>query len=253
MTDKKGIENLESYSLLMHCISGISFGNAIGSTMEKGKGYHITQNCASILQLYSIAFSEDGKHDFSNSNTVVFEVKDKSKYMVPTDNNLMDDWLSNYSYNYELMVPAAASKEIFKKMQQDLLRYFNLTGLIEKRKVKCLALVRINTKDKLKTRGGKPATNFWILPNDSIRFMINQDFTNFASALLSSYQSLWFDKPFINKTDYKGKIDIQVSVNAFDNFDINKLNQELNKYGLGLREQNSLREVLVLKEGKENK
>ena len=251
LTDKKGIENLESYSLLMHCISGISFGNAIGNTMGTGKGYHITQTCASILQLYSIAFGEDGKHDFSNSNTVMLEVKDKSKYLIPTDNNLMDEWLSSYSYNYELMVPAAESKEIFKKMQQDLLRYFNLKGIIEKRNVKCVALVRINTRDKLKTKGGKPVTNFWILSNDSIRFMINQDFDKFATALSSSYQNVGFVRPFINSTNYKGKIDIQLSVDAFDKFDVNKLNKELNKYGLALREQNSIREVLVLKNVKD--
>lgn len=253
LTDKKGIENLESYSLLMHCISGISFGNTVGSLNEKGSAYHIIQTCASILQLYTTAFSEDGKYDFSNSNTIILEVKNKSKYMVPTDNDLMDDWVANYSYNYELMLPAAQSIEIYSKMQQDLFRYFNLTGQVEKRNVKCLALVRINAEDKLKTKGGKPATNFWILPNDSIRFMVNQDFANFATALSTSYQNFGFARPLVNATDYKGKIDIQLTVDAFDNFDIDKLNRELKKYGLALQERNILRNVLVLREVKKHK
>lgn len=248
LTYKKGIENLESYSLLMHCISGISFGNSVGKTVGTNKGYHITQNCASILQLYAMAFNEDGKHDFSNSNTVILQVKDKSKYLIPTDNNLMDDWVSNYSYNYELMVPASESKEIYKKMQQDLSRYFNLKAVVEKRMIKCLALVRIGTKDRLKTKAGKPATNFWVATTDSVRYMANQDFEMFSNALSAVYQDFGFARPLINKTNYKGKIDIRLSANAFNTFDVDKLNIELYKYGLVLQEQSNLREVLILRE-----
>ncbi len=250
LTEKKGIENLESYSLLMHCISGISFGNAIGNAVGTNKGYHITQTCASILQLYSTAFSEDGKHDFTNSNTVILEVKDKSKYLFPTDNNLMDEWVSKYSFNYELMVPATESKEIYKKMQQDLSRYFNLKAVVEKRMIKCLALVRISTLDKLKARAGKPATNLWVSNIDSIRYMSNQDFKLFADALSAVYKDFGFTRPFINKTNYKGKIDIQLSADAFDTFDVDKLNIELYRYGLALQEQSSLRQVLILREAK---
>ena len=250
LTDKKGIENLESYSLLMHCLSGISFGNAVGNSSGTNNGYHITQTCASILQLYTMAFSEDGKHDFSNSNTVILKVKDKSKYHIPTDNNLMDEWVSNYSYNYELMVPATESKEIYKKMQQDLSRYFNLKAVVEKRMIKCLALVRIITMDKLKTKAGKPATNFWVSTTDSIRYMTNQDFELFANALSAVYQDLGFARPLIKKTYYKGKIDIQLSADAFNTFDVAKLNIELYRYGLALQEQSSLREVLIIREAK---
>ena len=250
LTEKKGIENLESYSLLMHCMSGISFGNAVGNSISTNNGYHITQNCASILQLYSTAFSEDGKHDFTNSNAIILEVKDKSKYLVPTDNNLMDEWITNYSYNYELMVPVTESKEIYKKMQQDLSRYFSLKAVVEKRMIKCLALVRINTKDRLKTKAGKPATNFWISTTDSIRYIANQDFEMFANALSIVYQDFGFARPLINKTNYKGKIDIQLSADAFNTFDVDKLNIELYRYGLALQEQSSLREVLIIKQAK---
>ena len=250
IADKKGLDHLESYSLLMHCISGMSFGNSVGIAAERNNGYRLTQNCASILQLYTTAFSEGGKYDFSNSNTVMLEVNDKSKYVIPTDNNLKDEWDSNYSYNYELMVPAAESKEIYKKMQQDLFRYFNVTGIIEKRMVKCLALVRITAKDKLKSKGGKPASNFWVMTDEPVRYITNQNFDRFTGALLIRYQYIGFARPLINNTNYKGRIDIQLSVDAIDTFDINKINEELFKYGLTLKEQNTLREVLILREAK---
>lgn len=135
-------------------------------------------------------------------------------------------------------------------MQQDLLRYFNVKGAIEKRLIKCLALVRITGDDKLKSKGGKPASNFWVMTNNPVRFITNQDFDRFTGALSTSYQYVGFALPLINKTNYKGKIDIELSVEAFDSFDINKLNKELYKYGLALQEQISLRDVLVLKETK---
>lgn len=250
LMDKKGLDNLESYSLLMHCVSGISFGNRADSFGLKKNAYHIVQNCTSILELYSIAYSENGKHDFSSSNTVLLEVKDKSRYMIPTNDNLMDKWSSNDSYSYELMLPAGQSKEIYKKMQQDLLKYFNVKGVIEKRSVKCLALIRINSKEALKSKGGNPSTNFWKLSGDSIKFMTNQDFEMFTNALSIAYKHIGFARPLIDKTNYRGRIDIQLSSDAFDNFNIDKLNAELYSYGLALRETNCLREVLILKEAK---
>jgi thiol-disulfide isomerase/thioredoxin len=248
IADKKGLDHLESYSLLLHCISGMSFGNQSGMDEERPGTCRITQNCVSIVQLYTTAFSENGRHDFSSSNTVLLKARDKSKYMVPTDNNLWDQWVSNDSYIYELMVPAADAATIYKNMQRDLRRYFNLKGTIEKRMVKCMALVRTTAKDQLKTKGGQPFTNFWVMTDSPVKRMTNLDFAGFTDALSVAYRYRGFARPLIDNSNYKGKIDIEISANAWDNFDIHQLNRELGRYGLALREQNAQREVLILQE-----
>jgi thiol-disulfide isomerase/thioredoxin len=247
IADKKGLDHLESYSLLLHCISGMSFGNAAGIATENNHSFRLTQNCVSVAELYSVAFSENGKHDFSNANTVILEVKNKSRYVYPQDNNLKDEWVSNHSYIYELMIPAAEAAFIYQKMRQDLVRYFNLKGIIEKRKVRCMTLVRTTVKDYLKTKGSEPASNFWVTTDAPVRYILNQSFDRFVSALSIQSRHFKLDQPFIDKTNYTNKIDIQISTDALDNFDVKKLNSELKKYGLALQEQEILREVLVLR------
>ena len=248
VSNKKGIENLESYSILMHCQPIITVGNSQAGPAGITNAYHIVQNCASIAQLYAIAFGENGKYDFNHANTLVLEVKNKSKYLVPTDNNARDTWGANYSFNYELMVPASESDEIYKKMQQDLARYFKVEGRVEKRNIPCLALVRTGPTDNLKTKGLKAAGNFWVQTNDSLKFMLNQDFRQFVTALSAAYEQTGDPRPFVDMTKYNGRIDIRLSVDVFDHFDIEGLNKQLHKYGLALVQKNVSREVLVLRE-----
>lgn len=245
----KWFDKVESFSLLMHCISGVTFSNAASSTTDNGKPNKITQTCASIEQLYTTAFSENGKYDFSSSNSVILEVNNKSKYRIPNDNNALDKWAEKYSYNYELMVPPSESDKLYYKMQQDLNRYFEIHGSIERRKVKCLILIKSSKmKYELESNGGKPATNFWIMTNDSMRFMKNKPFNNFVNVLSVAAKAKGIPTPFINETNYIGNIDIKISTSAIDDFEIDKLKKELNNYGLDLIEENRLINVLVLKE-----
>lgn len=247
IANKKGIEHLESYSLLMHCISGITFSNAAVNTNGNDMPNRITQNCASVSQLYEAAFSENGKHDFNAENTIIYNIRDKARFVIPKDGNLMDDWKANYSFNYELMVPESDAAMIYKKMQLDLARYFNVKGVVEKRIVRCLALVGTNTH-LLRTKGGQAATNFWVVSTDTARFMINQPFTALVAALSISHRAKTNVMPFVDLTGYKGNIDIQLNSNALATFDLKKLKIELNRYGLDLITTDRLSEVLVLNE-----
>lgn len=242
-------DKVVSYSLLMHSISGVTFSNAASSTTGNEKPNKITQTDVSIRQLFITAFSENGKYDFNASNSVVLKVNNKFKYSFPSNNNELDEWIEKYCYNYELMIPPSESNQLYKKMQQDLSRYFEIHGLIEKRKVDCLILTKISKKKyDLQSKGGKPATNFWIMTNDSIRFMKNKPFNNFVNVLSVAAEAKGIPTPFINETNYIGNIDIKISTSAIDDFEIDKLKKELNNYGLDLIKENRLINVLVLKE-----
>lgn len=249
----KWFDKVESYSLLMHCISGVTFPNAASSTIDGGKPNRITQTGVSAEQLYTTAFSENGKYDFRASNSVILQVNNKFKYRVPIDNNEMDKWVEKYCYIYELMIPPSESNQLYKKMQQDLSRYFPIHALIEKRKVNCLVLVKTGKGNILESKGGKPESNFWIMTNDSVRFMKNKPFNTFVNVLAVSAKAKAIPTPFINGTNYSGNIDIKISTDAIDDFKIDKLKKELNRYGLDLIEENRIVDVLLLKERNDKK
>ncbi|TAJ47421.1 MAG: TlpA family protein disulfide reductase [Chitinophagaceae bacterium] len=242
---KTGIDQLESYSLLMHCLSGITFSNGASNTYGNEKPNRISQNCASIGQLYETAFNENGKHDFSAENTIIYNIKNRSRFVIPKDFNQMDEWKSNYSFNYELMVPETAADKLYQRMQRDLVTHFNVKGVIEKKMVKCLALVSTN-RQLLKTKGEKSSTNFWIMSADTVKFMVNQPFSSLVTWLSISRQGKINDMPFIDLTNYKGNMDIQLSTAATATFNIERLRFELKRYGLDLVTTLYPREVLVL-------
>lgn len=246
LTKGKGLENLKSYSFLGHCISGMTFSNAATSSSDNIKPNRITQNCASIGQLYEIAFNEGGKHNFSPANTIIYNVKKLSKYKIPANNNEMDEWKTNYSFNYELFIPVSEADLLYKKMQQDLYRYFDVKAKIEKKSIDCLALMRTDIKDRLKTKGEPPSTNFWMITSDSIKFMNNQSFESFVKAISVSYITTINKKPFIDATKYKGNIDIKLSNELLDTFNMNQVNSELKRYGLLVIKTKKIMDVLVL-------
>src|SRR5690606_31082323 len=100
-----GVENICSYSFLIHCLSGISFSNTVTSTPEGNLPNKITRSCTSIEQLLVTAYSEGNKYDIDYENTVIFELKDISKYKYPKNGNDWDNWFTNNAYNYEIVVP----------------------------------------------------------------------------------------------------------------------------------------------------
>lgn len=248
LTNKVGIDNLESYSLLMHCLSGVTFSNSTISTNSTESPNRLSRNCASIEQLYITAYSEGGKYDFDASNTVILNVKDKAKYIYPKGNNEIDDWLEKNSFNYELKVPNDQSGQLYKIMQMDLYRYFKLKGFVEKRMIKCLSLVKTQHFGRIKSKGGNPVSNFWIITADSVLFMKNQPFERLVTTLMSTAKTHGLAFPLINETNFNGNIDISIKKGIFETFDISQLRSEFRKYGVDLIETVRPVNVLVLKE-----
>lgn len=244
----KGFKELESYSLLMHCISGITFDN---SSINSGSGLapnRITRNCSSISQLYEDAYGENGKYDFSAENTIIYNIKDKSKFIIPKDNNLMDEWIKKYSYNYELKISDADSFQLYNKMKQDLFRYFNVKGKIEKRSIECLALIQKDNLNRLKTKGGNTFNDFSKMNDRSVKTMVNKPIQHLISLLYHSYKANHIDIPFENQIQYTGNIDISLNSDAFTTFNLKTLKSELQQYGLDLVITKVERDVLILYE-----
>jgi hypothetical protein len=139
-------------------------------------------------------------------------------------------------------------------MQSDLERYFGLHGEVVQKTVNCLTLVRTTKEDKLKTKGGAPFINFYVVSDEMVypgrvRRVVNQPFEVFAGRLETLVEYI-YKKPFIDQTNYKGNIDFEIDGKLWDNITLQQLKQYLRKYGLDLIEKPCTLPVLVISEKK---
>lgn len=236
-----------SSTLLSH-IDGIG---GYSSLREKGFDYpyHIQYNDMSAKQLFIFAFEENGKYDFWGAkNSVILDVKDKYKFERPADPQKYNGWVTRYNYCYDLWVPPKQSYRIYDIMKNDLENYFNAYGKIEKRKVECLVLVRTTQDDKLHSKGGKPEFTFRKVPHDSLAYYHNLPFERFETRLHLLLNNQRLRTPFVDATGYIGKVDIALPASLFDReFDMILLKKSLMKYGLDLKKEERVRNVLVIR------
>ncbi|MEP7375989.1 MAG: redoxin domain-containing protein [Chitinophagaceae bacterium] len=200
-----------------------------------------------VYNLLVTAFNEDGKHNFLAKNAVHFDVSDSSKYMLPRDRSKQDSWLSENTYVYDLSVPKEKRKTIFKIMQQDLTRFFDLEVKIEKKKIDCLALIRISAKDKLKSTAEKAAFVYNGMKADSLWGLKNQPLSIFVKTL-NRVLNYKIDQPIIDETGYSGNAAIGISIESISPINLTLLKKELRKYDLDLVPKKIATEVLVVTE-----
>jgi thiol-disulfide isomerase/thioredoxin len=155
---------------------------------------------------------------------------------ISADTSLPDSVNKSNQYNYDIIVPESDAAHLYGYMLEDLNRYTAYTGKIEKRLTKCLVLVRTDSIDRIKTRGGSPSNTLFGEPPYT---MHNYPMQNLVSRL-NSEDSIRL--PVVDETHYTGNIDIQLSPSD----DINILKKELQRYGLDLIEAVRLLNMFVL-------
>jgi uncharacterized protein (TIGR03435 family) len=136
-------------------------------------------------------------------------------------------------------------------MMQDLNKYFDITGKIEKRPLRCLVIKLTNLKDTslLKTKGLKPYY-FWSgHKRDTLRRIQNVP----MSALFKSLNMFRLSEPVIDETNYKGRVDLDLNIGGYSKeirFDKAQVIRSLSKYGLTVVEENRMINVLVINKRK---
>ncbi|MBE9599946.1 TlpA disulfide reductase family protein [Pedobacter sp. MC2016-24] len=198
----------------------------------------ITARNLSMTELFRLAYRKEQKE-------MIIEVKDLAA-LEPDKNSIKNsmefmDWVKNGNgYCYELQLPESRSKDAFMIMQSQLQTYFPKYKIgLEHRKVKCLALIRTTTDDKILTKGGEP--------------MVNLD--KFGCNFRSCFLSVFIDRlqiplqssplPVIDATNYKNMVDIKLDCNMTD---LKELNEALIPYGLRFDEIFSDLEMVVIKD-----
>ena len=235
---QKGVEML-SYSILTRgYIRGISAGWAHRKNRDGViQGRQFTN--LSLNDIYYALAAEIFQQKFKevfNDKRVVIKSKDRHEIIPLSDSDGVPE--ADKMYSYEMIVPAKDMDSLYSYMLQGLNRDTNFTATIEKRKIKCLRLVRTASQDRIATKGGSRVSAFYqnpsVLRNAPLQHMIN---------MLNGDNTIT-DLPVVDETGYTGNVDITMP--AVSN--LAALRKELSRYGLDLLEGEQLLNMLVVRD-----
>lgn len=163
---------------------------------------------------------------------ILLQVKDSTKVMFREGK--IDD--SNL-YTIDFIEPINKAGNLYKDMLDEVNRWSDYMGRIEKREIKCYALVRTDQRDKIHTKGGVFENE---LSDPESTYLKNAP----VGHLVSKLNTLPFYKfPVIDETGYTKNIDISFKSGLSDSKEIHK---DLKKWGLDLIEVKRELEMFVL-------
>lgn len=212
-----------------------------------------------IQNLYMMALGNGNRgnnnsfFNFLSGSRVVWEYWSPHIYTLTNDSvtsiqrgslSEIREWNRVNTFCYELLLPDSLGERKYEFMHEDLNRYFRamygIEGNLEKRKVKCLALKRTSSNDKIATRGGKENKKF-----NAYSFSIqNLPINTFTKTLTYSY--LQGSKlPLIDDTGYQGNVDIEITCNLGN---VGLINRELERYDLQIIETEKELDMIVIKQ-----
>lgn len=217
------VDSIVQYSILLKGkIDGLPGGNNFRKSGIVTRGRAITN--FPILTIYKIAAGNLFKE--FNEKRMMIEVRDSSRLICNSKTETgRIAWNKENLYSYDLIVPLSKAASLYSYMLEDLNRYSPFYGRLEKRKMKCYALVRTGDEDKMGTKGGSFESELFTLKKLYLR---NAPVSNLIAGL-NGIKDL--ELPVIDETNYTGNIDI-ISGTDFKNMASTR--KELNKYGLNL-------------------
>lgn len=137
------------------------------------------------------------------------------------------DWYNNNLYTYDMIIPITESHNLYQYILDDLNHYLNFNGTIEKRKVKCMVLVKRKKNKEIK---GSLASNSF--PLQTYALVLN---------------SKEFIKPqVLNETGIKNEINLTES----ESNNMKDLLEELHALNLDLKEAYREIDVFVIRDKK---
>jgi len=233
-------KNLLYHSIFAGYSENMDNGGSFGPYISK-TGKQIVIFNSSIPWFYKDAYSE-GTYKFYNSNRMILEVKDPGKLICGKEGAPALEWMKQGNvFTYELFVPTYMANQFFQIMKDDLKRIFpQYKAEVAIRKVKCLALTRTTSDDRIKTKDplSKPVMDFdqtgMKLNNASLRGFVDQ---------MQFFFQQRSTMPIIDETNYKGKVDVLIKGGLGN---MNKVNEALQAYGLQFKEVERKLEMLII-------
>lgn len=227
---------MQAYSVFLKGkINGLPSGARIYKIGNIIRGRTLTNT--SVLSMYQ-SVARQLIPEFNEKRLVLY-LKDSSKLFKEKSVSEKNDWYAENLYTYELILPIYDTGRFYQYMLEDLNRYSDYSGKIEKRKIKCYALIRTNYVDKIESSGAKAEDRLYDNRN---KYLVNLPISHLIRRL-NNVDSIKF--PVIDETNYSGDVDIFINAD-FDDF--NALREELKQYSLDLIEIEKILDVFVLRE-----
>jgi|GEM_PF-335699 len=212
-------------------------------------------NCP-IQILYKQAFMirpnviKSANPDFylGQSARTILEVRDSSLFMWPGKKRepVSEMLRKGRAFCYEFFFPKSDAASANGFMVDDLNRYFGhmfgIKGVLEKRRVKCWALVRTDGTGSLESQGGDPEIYF--SKNRDTMKMQNMPLKEMMYDFVSYYMYP-VTLPVIDETAYSGNVDIEIDAKLADPIAVSK---ELEKYGLAFKLVERDLDMIVIKQ-----
>lgn len=245
---------LSYYSCLLKYVPGIKPG-ALSDIDTSKQIFRITRPASPILNLYADALSqsacvgnpfEEAYFDFGKR--VILKINDSSRYFYDSSTSY-EDWEAANTFVYEAVFPLCERNKAYDYMLTDLDRFFEITGKIEKRKMKCLVLECDGPSQKF-------AYQFAYRGDSTIkgarRYFDSFGVFHIKGTVFDSFRETLAEYnrdnplPVINNTGFSGWIDLTIS-SPLNN--IPMLQKELReKYNLILTEKETDADVMILRE-----
>lgn len=242
--DESWKDQVVYYSYLSHCIKGRSIRNL--TLQDSSQSSRITRNCKSAEELFKEAFGEGRYNRFGYAQQVILQVRDPYSFTRPKASDTA--WLNRYSYNYEISVPSSPGSSIYKMMQDDLQKVFRVRAEIRREKIQAAVLVRVDSIDRMHSKGGDRTNNFFEEFSEGKTFARNTAFADFVSMLQVLYSPRNSTGPLLDATGYKASIDIELDKIDFEKPDLSSLKKSLNQFGLDIVMKDVEAEVLLITE-----
>jgi len=184
------------------------------------------------LFMYNLSIEEMLTHGMVSRDHVILEVKDPSKYRYLPEYGPKENWMRKNAHCFELLMPEGTlSISLLDKFLSSVLQ---VKIAKEKRNIKVLVLERTSKLEKFRSK-----------KNYKEYIDGNGKFKNVTFAALKNF--LRSDTiPFIDETQFSGRIDLDLVIDDWT--DINKINNQLQKYDLTLSTKKRDVEMLIITE-----
>ncbi|MEJ7820693.1 MAG: TlpA disulfide reductase family protein [Chitinophagaceae bacterium] len=234
--------NAKQYSLFLDGLSNLTGLNYWSLTKDSSEN-SILFKCInrSALSLFGMAYNKElygfdvNLFDRDRNNRIVSPLSLHPIY----DSILVNEWNAENLYTYELKMENVTEDQFYEAMQEDLKRYLPFKVKIERKKTKCLVLIK---NDKVLIR----KTVHPNLPSKA-EFtkegfcMINASISSLLKPLL--YINHMIVLPIIDETHYDECVDMCLPSKLFD---LPKLRESLYNYGFDLIEAEREIKMLVI-------
>jgi len=195
-----------------------------------------------IVTMYKTIVSKIYAENFANSTKrIVLDVMDSSKLIAPAEKGGLEQWEKDNLYTYDLVMPAENSsiQSIYHQALIDINKLSDYTGMLERRKTRCLMLISKAENEKTALKPAHPA-----LQRSDIAAPLQH--LNSVDHLISILDNKNFCKiPVVNGTGYSGAIDIQLPRRLTS---LEQVRLALGRYQLDLVEVSAQIDMFVIHE-----